>query len=131
MYVCMYVCVMSIPDYGSAVMHNFCVYVCVFFFVCVCLFPLCFCHSPQSEERKGKESKGKERDGMRSSVFSILYVLLGTCLCNVLVQIMKEVFNHHSTPHYTPEPGNADSVDNNNNLLIIILLLLAMNDVYV
>ena len=113
MYVCMYVCVykfmfgcmcmnacvMSIPDYGSAVMHNFCVYVCVFVFVCVCLFPLCFCHSSQSEERKRKESKGKERDGMRSSVFSILYVLLGTCLCNVLVQIMKEVFNHHSTPH--------------------------------
>jgi len=65
--------------------------------------------------RKGKQSKGKERDGMRSSVFSMLYVLLGTCLCNVLVQIMKEVFNHHSTPHYTPEPGNADT-DNDNTI---------------
>ena len=69
---CMSACVMSIPDYGSAVMHNFCVCVCVFVFVCVCLFPLCFCHSSQSEERKGKESKGKEKDGMRSSVFYIV-----------------------------------------------------------
>ena len=64
-FMCMSACVMSIPDYGSAVMHNFCVYVCVFVFVCVCLFPLCFCHSSQSEERKGKQIKAKEKKGMR------------------------------------------------------------------
>ena len=78
--------------------------------LCLCLrLCLCLCllvsslllpfFSKWGKEKKGEERKGKERDGMRSSVFSILYVLLGTCLCNVLVQIMKEVFNHHSTPH--------------------------------
>merc|ERR1712139_122154 len=94
-------CVMSIPDYGSAVMHSFCVFVCVFVFVCVCLFLLCFCHSFQSEERKRK-GKGKEKDGKGSSVFSVLYVLLDTCLCKVLVQIMKEDLPPLHSPLPTP-----------------------------
>ena len=122
MYVCMYVCmykfmfgcmnacVMSIPDYGSTVMHNFCA-LSLSLFVSACFL---FASAILLKVSKGKQSKGKERDGMRSSVFSMLYVLLGTCLCNVLVQIMKEVFNHHSTPHYTPEPGNTMRNDNNN-----------------
>jgi len=101
-YVCMYVCmfgcmnacVMSIPDYASAVMHSFCVCVCVFVFVCVCLFLLCFCHSSQSEWRKGKEWKGKQRDGMGTSVFCIVYTTRYVS-CKVLVQIMKGL-NHHS-----------------------------------
>ena len=86
-------CVMSIPDYGSAVMHSFCIYVCVFVFVfvCVCLFLLCFCHSSQSEERKAKESKWKQGDGMGK--ICVLYCTTRYVSCNVTVQTTEEVLN--------------------------------------
>ena len=84
MFGCMNACVMSIPDYGSTVMHNFCA-LSLSLFVSACFL---FASAILLKVSKGKQSKGKERDGMRSSVFSMLYVLLGTCLCNVLVQIM-------------------------------------------
>ena len=128
MYVCMYkfmfgcmnACVMSIPDYGSTVMHNFCA-LSLSLFVSACFL---FASAILLKVSKGKQSKGKERDGMRSSVFSILYALLGTCLCNVLVQIMKEVFNHHSNPHSGASAGNAVTNNDNNSIIIIIIIIM-------
>ena len=113
MYVCMHVCmfgcmnacVMSIPDYASAVMHSFCV--CVF--VCVCLFLLCFCHSSQSEWRKGKEWKGKESKAKQSKgmewelLCSVLYILLDTCLARSSTSTNNE--RSQPPPHPISNPG--------------------------
>ena len=100
MFGCMNACVMSIPDYASAVMHSFCV--CVF--VCVCLFLLCFCHSSQSEWRKGKEWKGKESKGMEWELLcSVLYILLDTCLARSSTSTNNE--RSQPPPHPISNPG--------------------------